>query len=321
MVNSYTQFSPECSKKLRADLTKTYRFLEWFKGFGAGAAMLLGIAALGTLGLTYYNTSLQRHDDELKRRDAEFVSAVERVSAPEPSTRLSAVVSLSRFVHPGYKDYTTRALPVLVARLRFEPDIGIRRLIQQIAIDIGPAVKPALLAVRQDARLELLRPPERELTEYASQKRILQQAFVDASYAITSLDHQPLDLSTGLLDEFQLPNRDLPHTNLNDASLRKVDLSTANLEGASLNRTVLRLAQLRQANLSGADLKDTDFTCADVMGANFTNARNLTPEQFAYTNWRDATFSATERRDLEARYPEPDGSSVERTRSCRYVDR
>jgi uncharacterized protein YjbI with pentapeptide repeats len=311
----------ENAKKIRTDLAHAaeMRALEWIKGLGAGAAVLLGVAAILTFATTSCNAWQQRRDDAVKRRDTEFASAAKGISAVDTSARLSAVVSLSRFVRPGYEEYAPRALPALVARLRFEPDLGIRRLILHIATERGDTGRAALLELRQDARLELLDLQQAGSVDSGGRRAILQRAFFDASRGVAGMVRQPLDLSQGPLDGFAPVDRNLAGANLSETSFRSADLAGVDLMGASLRSAVLRLAVLRNAKLKGADFEKTDLTCADLAGADLTNPRNLVSEQFAYTNWREAVLDEPQRRAMDVRYPAPDGSASERARLCRNV--
>lgn len=313
----------ENARKIKTDLShaKGMRVLEWIKGLGTGAALLLGFAAILTFATNSCNALQQRRDDAEKRRDTEFASAAKGISAADTSARLSAVVSLSRFVRPGYEEYAPRALPALVARLRFEPDLGIRRLILNIATERGDTGRAALLEVRQDARFELLDLQQADAADSRGRRSILQRAFFDASLGVARVDKRSLDLSQGPLDGFAPPERNLAGAILGEASFRRADLTGIDLTRASFRSAVLRLAVLRNAKLKGADLEKADLTCADLAGADLTNAMNLVPEQFAYTNWREAALDERQRRVLDGRYPAPQGSASEWVHLCRNVVR
>lgn len=313
----------ENARKTRSELVQARetRRLEWVKSIGAGVAALAGLAALLTFGGSWLNAVYQRQDDAAKRRDADFASAVERLSAADPTTRLSAVVSITRYLQPGYEDYWSRALPAATARLRFEPDPGIRRLIVDTARRQGPAGRTALFDVRSDARLGVLDLLRSAKPDDTPRKEILQLAFFDASRGIAAMDNRPLDLSGGPFDDFNLPERNLVKVNLDGASLRSADLSGFDLSDASLRNSVLRRVVFRQANLTRADLDQSDLTCANLAGAQLLDVKNLQPAQLAYSNWREAAFDDAQRRALDRVYPSHEGTAAERERLCRNVVR
>ncbi|MFB2983639.1 pentapeptide repeat-containing protein [Microseira sp. BLCC-F43] len=153
----------------------------------------------------------------------------------------------------------------------------------------------------------------------------------DADLSIAKLGGAKLggaDLSSTDLSDAKLSEAHLSGANLSDASLSNADLSRAYLSGADLTDAYLSGADLRSANLiladltradlsgadlsganlspanlSRADLSDADLRCVEVDGnphcTNFTNAKNLTPEQVkSAKNWQQAEYDEEFRKKL-----------------------
>jgi uncharacterized protein YjbI with pentapeptide repeats len=120
------------------------------------------------------------------------------------------------------------------------------------------------------------------------------------SYAnLTKTDWQAADLSGAYLDHVNLANANLSTARLTGAILR-----SANLEGANLRNTDLTLADLQGANVANVDFQGAMFfpseqdqvdqavqtpqdkkqtpASAIVKGVDFSQSKNLVPDQIAY---------------------------------------
>ena len=106
--------------------------------------------------------------------------------------------------------------------------------------------------------------------------------------------------------------------NLSNANLSKADLGTgslsfdrflgrsSDLSNSNLSNANLEDANLANVNFSGANLKGADLWRANLSGADFRDAKNLTPDQFKLTDFRSQ--SARYDKDFRAKLglpPEP----------------
>jgi uncharacterized protein YjbI with pentapeptide repeats/uncharacterized RDD family membrane protein YckC len=113
---------------------------------------------------------------------------------------------------------------------------------------------------------------------------------------LTKTDWQGADLSESYLDYANLSNANLSATRLTGANLRSANLENANLRNADLSR-----ADLRGANVAGADFQGTILFVgkqnpadqfvetpdlgsqnASIKGVDFSQAKNLDPQQLAF---------------------------------------
>ena len=126
-----------------------------------------------------------------------------------------------------------------------------------------------------------------------------------------------VDLHSTNLGFSNLSHANLSSTNLSSTELGLADLSHANLSRANLSRANLITTNLSNAVLSDANFKDASFGCVtsgrtETVCTNFTNAKNLTPEQVKQAkNWQQATYDPKFREQLGLS-PEPakDNSSL-----------
>jgi hypothetical protein len=132
-----------------------------------------------------------------------------------------------------------------------------------------------------------------------------------SSADLSDADLSDADVSGANLKDAKLSGADLKDANLRGANLRGANLRSANLRGADFRGADLKDAKLSGADLRGADLKDAKLSGADltdvyfkvptdrpnrfthvyISGANFSGAKNLTPEQVKQArNWEKAKY-------------------------------
>jgi uncharacterized protein YjbI with pentapeptide repeats len=133
-----------------------------------------------------------------------------------------------------------------------------------------------------------------------------------------------IDFSTANLNSSNLSSADLNGANLSDAYLGFSNFSSAQLSGADMTNTQLNFANFSNTNLSGADFTNANcistnfsntnlsgikfynvemgranFSNSDLWSTDFTEAKNLTPEQIKNAkNWERAIYNETFRTQL-----------------------
>ena len=144
----------------------------------------------------------------------------------------------------------------------------------------------------------------REEAPVEQPRRLTRQQVLDATrrgHSLAGVDLSGTDISRLNLSRMNLSKADLSRTDLSEDNLYRVNLSGAGLISANLSGASLFGTSLSKADLSGADLSR-----ANLYGANFQEARldNRTMGTLQDTNWREARWDESVRKQLEEMYPE-----------------
>lgn len=105
------------------------------------------------------------------------------------------------------------------------------------------------------------------------------------------------DLSQADIRGYQLQKINLENANLKEVKLQHSNLTGANLENANLNKaklleTNLQSANLKNANLSGAGLLESNLQYADLDGAKLNGAQFNEETLFNQTNLKGAQLES-----------------------------
>jgi len=162
---------------------------------------------------------------------------------------------------------------------------------------IGTDLRNAILENASLTNADLSNANLTEANLYAANLVRVSAIGTQLAYAnLTKTDWQGADLSESYLDYANLSHANLSATRLTGASLRSTNLENANFRNADLSR-----ADLRGANVAGADFQGTILFVskqnladqfvetpdlgsqnASIKGVDFSQAKNLDPQQLAF---------------------------------------
>ena len=162
---------------------------------------------------------------------------------------------------------------------------------------VGTDLRNAILENASLTNADLSNANLTEANLYAANLVRVSAIGTQLAYAnLTTTDWQGADLSESYLDYANLSHANLSATRLTGASLRSTNLENANLRSADLSR-----ADLRGANVAGADFQGTILFVgkqnladqfvetpdigsqnASIKGVDFSQAKNLDPQQLAF---------------------------------------
>ena len=162
---------------------------------------------------------------------------------------------------------------------------------------VGTDLRNAILENASLTNADLSNANLTEANLYAANLVRVSAIGTQLAYAnLTKTDWQGADLSESYLDYANLSHANLSATRLTGASLRSTNLENANLRSADLSR-----ADLRGANVAGADFQGTILFVgkqnladqfvetpdigsqnASIKGVDFSQAKNLDPQQLAF---------------------------------------
>ncbi|MTJ47223.1 pentapeptide repeat-containing protein [Dolichospermum sp. UHCC 0259] len=162
---------------------------------------------------------------------------------------------------------------------------------------VGTDLRNAILENASLTNADLSNANLTEANLYAAHLVRVSAIGTQLAYAnLTKTDWQGADLSESYLDYANLSHANLSATRLTGASLRSTNLENANLRNADLSR-----ADLQGANVAGADFQGTILFVgkqnpadqfvetpdigsqnASIKGVDFSQAKNLDPQQLAF---------------------------------------
>jgi hypothetical protein len=259
----------------------------------AGLATVLG----AILALRGY---LDAREKELKARDKERQDRLE-AREKDRQDRLGAALdeTLTRLVSAEWRQRVVGAAGLLSFFAADRADFHLQALTALVAAARIPDEEPA---VRQGIRLaveQAVRTVSLELRAEVSWQgvRLPNVDFTGASLA-------GIDLRDAMLENARLSGATLERADLTAARLQGARLDGARLAKATLTYADLAGATLAGATLSGAELSDAKVLNLDLKGADF---RDIGPgwrgvPWDATRNWREATFDAPVRAELDRRY-------------------
>lgn len=247
-------------------------------GLSAAVAALATVLGAVLALRSYLDTRAKEREDRL---GAALNDALARLVSGEGRQRVVGAAGLLPFFTTERGDFHLQALTALIAAARIE--------------DEDPAV-------RQGIRLAV----ERAVRVVAAELR--------SAVSWQGVRLPDVDLAGARLDGLDLRDAVLENARLSGASLEGADLTAAKLQGArldgaKLSRATLAYADLAGATLAGATLAQAVLAEVKVLNLDLDGAdlRDIGPgwrgvPWDATRNWRQATFDAPVRSELDRRY-------------------